>query len=75
MLTVALDELFLEFETSFFEAMLVNVPEAERLEFEDSFDKDRPLPEVLADFHARYRSSGAVLFDALTRFQSKLEPE
>lgn len=66
---IAVGELFATLETAFSEAILVNVPEEDREEFENQHDEALSLTERLTAYKDRYSNLGSVLFDALSLFE------
>jgi hypothetical protein len=66
---IAVGELFVTLETAFSEAMVVNVPEEDREEFDIQRDETLSLIERLSAYKERYPNLGSVLFDALSLFE------
>ncbi len=67
---IAVGELFVTLDKAFSEAMLVNVPEEDREEFNTLHDETLSLTERLTAYKDRYANLGSVLFDALSLFES-----
>ena len=67
---IAIGELFATLDKAFSEAMLVNVPEEDREEFNTLHDETLSLTERLTAYKDRYANLGSVLFDALSLFES-----
>ncbi len=66
---IAVGELFATLEKAFSEAILVNVPEEDREEFEIQHDETLSLTERLTAYKDRYANLGSVLFDAFSLFE------
>jgi hypothetical protein len=69
---VAVDEIFADLEECLTCAMVANAPEDKRSALKDYLGQSPPLVEALEHYREYSSGLGAVIFDALFRFENKM---